>query len=211
MFVEISFNVRKYCNPASSPGPPNISAIAAPTVAALSGNSANFAETSCITSNVVLVPVCKSFWTCSDEIPIPSKAAAVAVVISRKRKFASLIASTPLSEKIPILFVWVTIATNWSADIPASLKYAGYSFNVSKNSPFASPPAKNPSLTNCNASFAEIPNCFDNAFVAINVSRKSALNESATACTSFLNAFKSSPLFPVNCCVNLVASTNPAL
>ena len=166
----MSFNVRKYCKPASSPGPPNISAIAVPTDEALSGNSANFAEISCITSNVVFVPVCKSFCTCSEDMPIPSNAAAVAVVISRKRKLASFIASTPLSEKIPIWFVWATIATNWSADIPASLKYAGYSFNESKNSPFASPPAKKPSLTNCNASFTDIPNCFDIAFAAINVS-----------------------------------------
>ena len=47
--VDISFNVRRYCNPASSPGPPKISAIAVPTLCALSGNSANFAETSAIT------------------------------------------------------------------------------------------------------------------------------------------------------------------
>ena len=47
-FTEISFKVRIYCKPASSPGPPKISAIAVPTTALLSGSSSNLADTSCM-------------------------------------------------------------------------------------------------------------------------------------------------------------------
>ena len=97
-FVSISFSVRIYCNPASSPGPPKISAIATPTAALLSGSSFNFSETLLITSKVVVSPLRNSSNTSLELIPILSKAAAVADVISRIRKFPSLITSIPLSE-----------------------------------------------------------------------------------------------------------------
>ena len=172
-FVEISFNVLIYFKPASSPGPPNISAMAVPTAAELSGSSFNFSETSCITSKVVIDSLCNSFCIFFEFSPIPSSAAAVESVISRSRMFASLIVSIPLSENMPCLLVSAMMATNWSADIPASLKYAGYSFKLSKNSPFASAPAINPSLTTCNALSEVIPNCFDMVLAEISTSLKS--------------------------------------
>ena len=173
IFVSISFSVRIYCNPASSPGPPNISARAVPTAAELSGNSASLAETSCIISNVVLLPFSKSSRTFADDMPMLSNASAVADVISRIRRLPSLITSIALSEYIPAVFACVVIAINSLADNPASLKYAGYSLTFSKNSPLASAPDTKPSLMSFRASSKEMPNCFASAFVDMIVSLKS--------------------------------------
>ena len=171
--VEISFNVRIYFRPASSPGPPNISAMAVPTTAELSGSSFSFSETSCMTSKVLVAPLCSSSCTFFESMPMPFSAEAVESVISRSRMFASLIVSIPLSENMPCLLVSAMMATNWSADIPASLKYAGYSFKLSKNSPFASAPAINPSLITCNAFSEVMPNCFDMVLAETSTSLKS--------------------------------------
>ena len=188
-----------------------MSANAAPTVEAESGSSFNLAETSRMMSNVVLLPFCNSSCTRSEDMPIPSNAVDVAVVISRRRIFASLIASIPLSEKIPIFSVWALMAINSSADKPASLKKVEYSFTFFKNSPFTSAPLIKPSFTNSRASCEVMPNCFCNAFAPRNTSTKSLLKVSETACTSFLYAFNSFPERSVNCFVRRVASINPLL
>ena len=120
--VSMSFRVLMYWRPASSPGPPKMSASAVPTAAEDSGSSESLADTSCMTSKVVFAPLCRSFCTCSESMPIPLSASDVAVVISRIRRFASFMASTPLSEYIPCFVASVAMATNSSADIPASLK-----------------------------------------------------------------------------------------
>ena len=100
-FLSMSFRVRIYCRPASSPGPPKMSANAVPTSVEVSGNSASLADTCCITSKVVMVPSASFFCTSSAEIPMPSSASFVAFVISRMRRFPSLITSIPLSEYTP--------------------------------------------------------------------------------------------------------------
>ena len=56
-FRLMSCSVRMYASPASSPGPPKMSAIAVPTTAALSGSSLSLALTCWMTSNVVIAPV----------------------------------------------------------------------------------------------------------------------------------------------------------
>ena len=96
--VSMSFNVRIYCNPASSPGPPKMSAKAVPTSDDDAGNSASFSDTCFMTSNVVMLPSAKFRITSSEEMPIPSSASRVAVVISRMRKLPSFMTSMPLSE-----------------------------------------------------------------------------------------------------------------
>ena len=89
-----------------------VQALAVPTAAELSGSSFNLSETSCITSKVVIDPLCNSFCIFFEFSPIPSNAAAVESVISRSRIFASLIVSIPLSENIPCLLVSAMMATN---------------------------------------------------------------------------------------------------
>ena len=118
----MSFNIVRYCNPASSPGPPKMSAIAVPTLLLDSGNSESFCETSCMTCQVVFAPLCKSSCTFLLLMPMPSSALAVAVVISLNRRLPSFIASTPLSLKMPSWLLFAMIATKSDALIPASLK-----------------------------------------------------------------------------------------
>ena len=166
-------SVLMYSKPASSPGPPKISAIAVPTCDELAGNSFSFAATCCMTSNVVMLPSCKAFCTPSADMPIPLRASAVAFVISRIRRLPSLITSTPLSEKTPCFAAFVEIATKSSADNPASLKYRGYSFIVSRNSPFAFAPLTNPSRINEIASSILMPKPFDIALADCMTSLKS--------------------------------------
>ena len=122
MFNCIFASVFIYSSPASSPGPPKMSAMAVPTAALLAGSSLSLAATICITSNVVMLPACKSACTFSADMPILLSASAVAVVISRIRKLPSLIVSTPLSENTPCWAALVAIAIKSSADNPASLK-----------------------------------------------------------------------------------------
>ena len=116
---------------------------------------------------------------------MPSRASAVAVVISLRRRFASLMVSTPLSEKMPCWAACVVIAMNCSAVSPASRKYAGYSLRVSKNSPFAFAPATSPCWTRFSDCWMSIPNCFDTALAATITSRKSESNVSASTVTWF--------------------------
>ena len=185
--------------------------MAVPTLAALSGNSLSRADTCWITSKVVIAPVCKAFCISVLDSPMPSSAEAVAVVISLRRKLASLIVSTPLSLNMPCCAVCVTIAINCSALSPASLKYAGYSRSVSKNSPFAFAPDTSPRCIKSNASCADMPNCLLTAFALLSTSLKSLSNSSAITVTWLRTLFNSFPVSPVNCCVSLVASCNPAL
>ena len=207
----MSFKVFRYWSPASSPAPPKMSAIAAPTAAEFSGSTPSLADISRITSNIVLLPLTSSSCTCFESKPIFSNAVDVAVVISRNRIVASLIASIPLSENRPSLFVWLTMAINSSAFNPASLKNVEYSRTFCKNSPDTSAPEIRPSFSKETASSVDMPNCLVKALAVFSVSRKSFPNVSDMACTSFLNCFSSFPDKPVNCFVNRVASTSPAL
>ena len=122
--VLMSFSERTSASPASAPFLPNTSFNVSPTTCALPGNSDNLAATSCTMSNVFLAPVCKSFSTCLLDMPILSSASFVWSDNSRMRVLAILIASSPLSVNMP-LRVCVSMATNWLADSPASLKYCG--------------------------------------------------------------------------------------
>ena len=196
--------------PASRPCFPKTSIRALPTACELSGSSFNLADTSCTTSKVVLTPLVMSFVTCSELIPISSKAFAVAVPISLILALACLIASSPLSPKIPLL-VCVNIATNCSTLSPASLKNAGYCCNLFRKSPLRSAPATSPSFTAWKAFSNDIPKFAATLSIACKVGLKSRLNVSATAITSLRKAFMSSPAIPVNSLVNLVASCNPTL
>ena len=209
MLSLIPSSVLMYSSPASSPGPPKISARAAPTADELAGNSFNLAATCCITSNVVMLPCCNPCCTSSDEMPMFSSAVAVAVVISRILMFASLMASTPLSENTPCFVALVEIATNSSADSPASLKYRGYSFNVSIKSPFALAPLTSPSRTSCIASSMLMPKLFASVLAACNVSLNPVPKCSATACTLLRSFNISSPVFPVNWVVRMLSCCKP--
>ena len=122
MLVSTVASVLIYSSPASSPGPPKMSAIAAPTSAELAGRVASRAATCCIIWNVVALPSRRACCTASDDMPMPSSAACVAGVSSRRRMLASLMASTPLSENTPCRAALVVMATNASALMPASLK-----------------------------------------------------------------------------------------
>ena len=78
-----------------------MSAMAAPTSAELAGRVCSRAATCCIIWNVVALPSRNACCTASADIPMLSRAACVAGVISRRRMLASFIASTPLSENTP--------------------------------------------------------------------------------------------------------------
>ena len=144
-------------------------------------------------------------------MPIPSSAAAVAVVISRSRIFPSLMVSRPLSLKIPSLVACVDIATISSALSPASLKYLGYSLIVSRNSPLAFAPLTSPSCIIFKLSETEMPKALLIVLADCIVSVNSKPNVLDTARTSLRTDFISSPVNPVNCFVSRVASINPLL
>ena len=103
-------------------------------------------EATCwIMSKVFFVPLARSCCTCLLEMPIASRLADVAVLISRIFLLAIVIMSRPLSLKMPLL-VCCNIATSWSAPIPASWKVGAYCCILLSISPDRSAPLAKPSL-----------------------------------------------------------------